>query len=144
MKFWDSSALVPLLVEEASTPPLTALYLREEAILTWWATEVECASAIARLEREGRLSAQDTALAFQRLELLARSWHRVEPGETLLRTAKRLLRVHDLRAADSMQLAAAFLASEHQPHTLGFICFDRRLALAAEREGFLLVNQDGL
>ncbi len=144
MKFWDSSALVPLLVEEKVTSRLCELYLREDGILAWWGSDVECASAIARLERESRLSPRSATLAFQRLDALARTWHRIEPVETLRRTARRLLRVHPLRAADSLQLAAAFLASEGQPPTLGFVCLDDRLSTAAQREGFVLVDPTSL
>ena len=129
MKFWDSSALVPLLVEEPVTGPLCELYLREDGVLVWWGSEVECASAIARLEREGRLTAADATLAYQRISALERGWHRIEPVEVIRRTAKRLLRVHRLRAADSLQLAAAFLAAEGQPSSLGFVCLDDRLGL---------------
>ena len=144
MKFWDSSALVPLLVEEELTSRLCELYLREDGILTWWSSEVECASAIARLERETHLSVQGSTLAFARLNILARSWHRIEPVELIRQTAKRFLRVHALRAADALQLAAAFLGSEGQPPTLGFVCFDDRLSIAAQREGFVVVDPDSL
>lgn len=144
MKFWDSSALVPLLVEESISARLSELYLREDGILAWWGSDVECASAVARLERDARLSPRAATLAFQRLDNLARSWHRIEPVEPLRRTARRLLRVHPLRAGDSLQLAAAFLASEGQPSTLGFVCLDDRLGTAAQREGFVLVDQSSL
>lgn len=141
MKFWDSSALVPLLVEEDFTSHLCELYLREDGILAWWGSEVECASAVARLERETRLPPRAATLAFQRLDALARSWHRVEPVEVIRQTAKRFLRVHPLRAAGALQLAAAFLASEGQPSTLGFVCLDDRLSTAAQREGFHLIDE---
>lgn len=144
MRFWDSSALVPLLVEEELTEALCELYLREDGILVWWGSDVECASAVARLEREGRLSAKDATLAFQRIEGLARSWHSIEPVEAVRRSARRLLRVHELRAADALQLAAAHLAAEGQPSTLGFVCFDDRLSLAAQREGFKVADRSSL
>ncbi len=144
MKFWDSSALVPLLVMEDVTFRLAEVYLEEDGILAWWGTEIECASAIARLEREDRLSPREATLALQRLDDLARSWHLVEPSESLRRTARRLLRVHALRAADSLQLAAALLASEGQPPTLGFVCLDVRLSTAVLREGFPLIDRSSL
>ena len=144
MRFWDSSALVPLLVEEAVTRPLCELFLQEDGVLVWWGTEVECASAIARLEREGRLSPPEATLAFQRLEGLARDWHRIEPVEQVRRVATRLLRVHPLRAADALQLAAALLGAESQPSSLGFVCLDDRLTIAAQREGFPTVDRGAL
>lgn len=136
MKFWDSSALVPLLVEEGATAQVRDLYLSEEGAITWWSTPVECASAIARLEREDHLSPQEATAALERLDGVARHWHRIEPVDAVLEAARRFLRVHPLRAADSLQLAAAFLASEGRPSTLEFVCLDDRLTIAAQREGF--------
>lgn len=135
MRFWDSSALVPLLVEEEVTKELLRLYSTDE-IVAWWGTDVECTSAVARLERSGQLGVADTTEALRRLRELASSWHLVEPSEQVKETARRLLRVHDLRAADSLQLAAAITAAERRPSTLEFVCRDQRLNLAAEREGF--------
>lgn len=102
-------------------------------------SEPECASAIARLEREGGLSAAATLEAFERLRALARSWHEVQPVVEVRDVAVRLLRVHPLRAADAIQLAAAFVAAERRPPTLEFVCSDERLTEAAEREGFKVV-----
>jgi uncharacterized protein len=136
VKFWDSSALIPLLVEEETTVPLRDLYLEEEGAIVWWGTAVECAAAVCRLEREERLSPVAATEALARLDGLARSWHRIEPVDEILETARRFLRVHPLRAAGSLQLAAAFLASEGRPSTLELVCLDDRLALTAQREGF--------
>ena len=144
MKFWDSSALVPLVVEEDLSAPLRDLYLREPGTITWWGTSIECASAISRLERENTLSAREATEALERLDALARNWHRIEPVDAVLETARRLLRVHPLRASDSCQLAAAFLASEGRPSTLEFVCLDDRLVTAAQREGFLVRDQSRL
>lgn len=143
MKFWDSSALVPLLVEEEVTVPLQDLYLGEPGAIVWWGTPVECASAVARVERENRLSTHKATEALGRLDALARHWHRIEPVDAVLEMARRLLRVHPLRAADSLQLAAAVLASEGRPSTLEFVCLDGRLGAAAQREGFLVRDRSG-
>lgn len=139
MKFWDTSALVPLLVREARTAAVMALLARDAQVLAWWATPVECASAIARMERDGVLAPARAAAAFDRLEALRSSWHEVRPVEDLRSTAVRFLRVHPLRAADALQLAAAFLAAEAHPQTLEFVCLDGRLADVARREGFKVV-----
>lgn len=144
MRFWDSSALVPLLSEEEVTAVLRDLYLADPGVIAWWGTPVECASAVARLEREGRLSPREATHSFERLDALSRHWHRVEPVEAVLETARRLLRVHPLRAADSLQLAAAVLASEGRPSTLEFVCLDDRLVTAAQREGFLVRDRSRL
>jgi predicted nucleic acid-binding protein len=139
VRFWDSSALVPLLAEEPSTEAVRALYREDPEVVVWWATPIECASAVARLERDG-LSSGIAAESFRRLDALWASWIEVEPRDDVRETARRLLRVHPLRAADSLQLAAAFLASERRPRTLGFVTLDDRLRDAAAKEGFDLVE----
>ena len=50
--------------------------------------------------------------------------------------ALRLLDVHDLRAADALQLAAALVASRERPQSIAFATLDQRLAIAARAEGF--------
>lgn len=140
MRFWDSSALVPLLVEEASTARLLALYREDLEVVAAWTTPVECASAVARLERQGDLSSNDANEAFARLDALAPSWIEVEPRDEQREIARRLLRVHPLRAADALQLAAAVLAAERRPATLDLVTLDDRLADAARREGFRLLS----
>lgn len=136
MRFWDSSAIVPLLVAEPRTDAAMAAYLADAAIVVWWSTPVECASAIARLEREGQLLAAAAAEAFGRLDAFAPSWIEVEPREEIRETARRFLRVHPLRTADALQLAAAFVAAERRPPTLALLTLDDRLGEAAAREGF--------
>jgi uncharacterized protein len=140
VRFWDSSAIVPLLVEEASSPAVLAAYIRDPEVVVWWATEVECVSALARLEQEGRLTTPALSEALERLDELARAWHEVQPGERSRQVAIRLLRVHGLRAADAFQLAAAIVAAEDQPGSLPVVTLDGRLAGAAEREGFRVVD----
>lgn len=136
MRFWDSSAIVPLCVEETATDRALALVHEDPEVAIWWATPVECASALARLEREAALTPADAADAFRRLDLLARSWFEIEPHDELREVARRLLRVHALRAADALQLAAAYLAAERRPPTLEVVTLDERLRHAALKEGF--------
>jgi len=136
LRFWDSSALIPLLVPEAASEAMRELYDADPLMLVWWATEIECVSAIARRHRLGQMRDDVASEAFARLSALRVSWHEVEPGEEVRETAKRFLRVHDLRTADALQLAAAFFAAEARPSTLRFVSLDDRLLAAATREGF--------
>ena len=138
MKFWDASAIVPLPVAEDTTDRLQALAQRDPDMLAWWASVVECASAPARLQREAALDPKGAALAFQRLAQIADAWHEIEPSEFVRENAVRFLRVHPLRAADALQLAAAFVAAERRPPTLRVIALDDRLADAMRKEGFAL------
>ena len=140
MKFWDASAIVPLVITEPTTTTLQALAEKDPTMLVWWATEVECASAIARLEREGSLTQTAVTQAFDRLKQLAEAWHEVDPSDPIREAAVRFLRVHPLRAADALQLAAAFIAAERRPSSLQVVTLDDHLALAARKEGFALVQ----
>jgi uncharacterized protein len=139
VKFWDTSALVPILVDEPATQAVQILYRADPILLVAWTTAIECASAIARAERDDLLPASHVTDAFARLDELQRVWHEVEPTGELRDLARRLLRVHRLRAADAAQLAAATLASEHKPPSLMVVTLDERLEAAARREGFVVV-----
>jgi predicted nucleic acid-binding protein len=140
VKFWDTSAIVPLLVAEKTTARLQALGRRDPDMLAWWGSAVECASALARLERDAALDANSAAVAFQRLRQIADAWHEIEPSQLVSENAVRFLRVHPLRAADALQLAAAFVAAERRPPSLQVVTLDERLADAMRKEGFAVVD----
>jgi predicted nucleic acid-binding protein len=140
MRFWDASAIVPLLIAERSSPSLRAILAEDTIMLVWWATQVECASAVARLEREGLCDAQSVRSAHKRLSQLVANWQEVDPRDEVRETAARFLRVHPLRAADALQLAAAFVAAGGRPSSLDFVVLDERLATAAQKEGFATVE----
>jgi len=140
MRFWDSSAVVSLLVVESSSAAVMREYELDPEVVAWWATEAECVSALARLAREGSLTASSMGEGLRRLDGLARAWREVQPVTAVRTTAIRLLRVHPLRTADALQLGAAIVAAEDHPATLQFVTLDERLAQAAEREGFAVIN----
>jgi predicted nucleic acid-binding protein len=139
MRYWDSSAIVALLVREPASDAVLAEYEREPDTIVWWASSIECVSALSRLEREDRIEPADMRIAIERLEALAGAWTEVAPTDRVRRLSVRLLRVHPLRAADALQLAAAIVAAEEQPSSLDIVTLDTRLAAAAEREGFVVV-----
>ena len=140
MKFWDSSAIIPLLVQEAMTRAVTDILAEDRHVHVWWTTEVECVSSLARLERENVPSAiVETALA--RLSFLRAEWSEIGAGAGVRESAKRLLRVHTLRAADSLQLAAASALAAGDPSSITLVSLDDRLRDAARREGFQLLPQ---
>ncbi|WP_018291206.1 type II toxin-antitoxin system VapC family toxin [Verrucomicrobium sp. 3C] len=141
MNFWDSSAIVPLLVAEPATAQMQALARQDPDLLVWWASQTECASALARLERSGALSQEGVEEALRRLTDLAQGWHEIEPCEIVREAAARFLRVHPLRAADALQLAAAFVAAEGRPRSLPLVALDDRLLEAARKEGFPLAER---
>jgi predicted nucleic acid-binding protein len=139
MIFWDSSALVALLVDELDSAPRRQQLQTDSDLAVWWGTPVECESAIRRRLREGSLSASQARLAHDRLADLSTSWHEVSPVVAVRTLARRLLRTHPLRAADALQLAAALTLENAGLNELPFACSDVRLATAAETEGLHVV-----
>jgi len=135
VRFWDSSAIVPLVSDEPGRESLLGLLEQDPVMTIWWATPVEVTSAVARREREGTLDLRAATQVLQKLRTLDGAWHQVLPGDALRSTAQRLLRVHPLRAADSLQLAAALTVADGDPGALEFVSLDRRLADAARKEG---------
>ena len=139
MKFWDSSALIPLCLTESSSEDIKQIIRSDEDIVVWWATRIECLSALARRQRERALSSDAERKSRSVLAAMASEWSEVLPGERLRKRAERLLLTHSLRAADAFQLAAALIWAEETPQGLDFVCLDQNLCEAASKEGFTLL-----
>jgi hypothetical protein len=136
MRFWDSSALVPLIVEEERSAACRTLKRRDRTVVVWILSRTEVASALHRLARDGSLSKKDLPLALRRLDRLARTWSEVEAVDPTRERAERALAVHALSAADALQLGAALVAVRDRPARRPFVTADDRLANAAAAEGF--------
>lgn len=140
MIFWDSSAIVPLITREDTSETIFKIYKADSEMLVWWATELECVSAICRRERDSAVHAGHASAALGRLQRLADSWHEVQAGDRVKTTAKRLLRTHNLRTADALQLAAAITIGSGDASRVSFLTLDERMRVAAEREGLHIVD----
>lgn len=134
--FWDSSALVPVLLPEARSERLTELLVTDKEVVIWWATPLECQSAIYRRHRDAPLPAPVMRQLTERLRAFVEHADTVAPTDEVRRRAARLLAGHPLRAADALQLAAALAWCEEQPHNETFVSLDDRLTAAARKEGF--------
>lgn len=138
MKFWDSSAVIPLCLKERQSESVKRLLKADEDIVVWWATRVECASALARRRREGALSTDAEIKARAVLYALSAEWSEVQPTEFVRQRAERLLAIHPLRSADAFQLAAALIWAQENPHGLEIVSLDQNLQEAAHKEGFIV------
>lgn len=139
MKFWDTSAIVPLCVAEPASATVKSILSQDSSIVVWWATRTECVSALMRQRREGGLSLQSERLARHLLRLLADSWSEVQPSDLLRATADRLLAAHSLRAADAFQLAAALQWCQRRTTDKELVTFDNRMREAGRNEGFTIL-----
>jgi len=140
VRYWDASAIIPLIVEQASSREAERWVAENPSIVVWTLTHVEAVSALRRLVREESLLESEAHRAEQVLEEVLARAHTVADVEGVKETACRLLRTHALRAADAMQLGAALEWADGSARGLVFHTLDRRLALAAEREGFAVVG----
>ena len=134
--FWDSSALVPLLVVQPQTDFICRLSVSARVI--WWGSCTECISAMCRLKREGQIDEAVFDTLLTTLQQLADQSVEVQPTDPVRLRAERLLRIHPLRAADALQLAAALVFTGEHPFGFGFVCLDERLRQAARSEGFTI------
>ena len=140
MRFWDASAVVPLLLEEPHSKSCRDLMRADPRQTVWYFTRTEVVSALARHWRAGGFSADDFRRSEGRIAHLARRWNEVDPSASVRELAERLLRVHALRAADALQLSAAMVAIEERPRGHAFVSLDEALLAAAQREGFDIVR----
>ncbi|MYC88559.1 MAG: type II toxin-antitoxin system VapC family toxin [Gemmatimonadales bacterium] len=135
MKYWDASALVPLIVAEPGSRLAQAWLLEDDHVVTWAWTRTEITSAIERRAREGALTRRQRRTVLDRLRSFAAGWDEVIDVLSVRARANAVLARHPLRAADAGQLGAALLVNEQLSDPLVFLCLDQRLSDAAEREG---------
>ena len=133
--FWDSSALVPLCVDQGGSAFARAAE-RNKSIAVWWGTPLEMTGAFCRLLRSADMDRRGFEMAKNRLAAFRTRWVEVLPTERLRELGLSLMERHPLRAADAAQLAAALVWSGEQARQRPFICLDGRLAAAAAQEGF--------
>jgi predicted nucleic acid-binding protein len=139
LRFWDSSALVPLLLTEEASLVVRRLFEADPLFVIWRLTEVEITAALWRRVRGRQIGPEERnsiQSAFD--EILGRA-NRAAELPAIIERARRILATHPLRAGDALQLAAALFACDDQPATLPLVTLDARLADAATREGFTVL-----
>ena len=137
--FWDSSALVSMLLDEPRSRALVDAFDADLTPVIWWATPVECHAAVVRAVRDKRVTREEAAEAAERLREARAQMRELVAVEVVRTRAMRLLSTHVLRSADSLQLAAALVWCEEEPSADTFVCLDQRLREAARLEGFALL-----
>ncbi|HUK90454.1 MAG TPA: type II toxin-antitoxin system VapC family toxin [Blastocatellia bacterium] len=138
--FFDTSALVPLCVFQAASQTARRAYRRFAACVVGWTTLIEATGAVYRAERIAGLSQRDRDLAIQSLQQLRQRWVKISPSDRVRDIALDVLKSHDLRAADAIQLASALEWCSGKPRHHHFVCLDRQLALTARTVGFDVIG----
>lgn len=139
MRFWDSSALVPLVLEEMRSARCRAVRRADKSVVVWMMTELEILCAIRRHLREGNLTTAGAASAEQRLSALKSTWREIEAADLVREQAQRLIKLHPLTSADALQLGAALVAVAGRPRSRALVVAGVALASAAAAEGFSVI-----
>ena len=140
MRFWDASAILPLIVKEPGSE-LALTWLREDRdLVVWGLTRLELASAIERRAREGLLRGPERSAALRRAQRIADDAHEIVDLAAVRARGVAVLARHALRAVDAAQLGAALLVADPDPASLTAVVLDRKLASAAEREGLRVLT----
>jgi predicted nucleic acid-binding protein len=140
VRFWDTSALVPLLILERGTP-IVARWLRQDpVVIVWTLTRVELISALARHRREAPRDAAVLIAAQHDLQEAWERWSEVTAVDVVRGQAERIVQTHPLKAADALQIAAALVAVQQNPALHEFVTLDEPQATTAEREGLRVLT----
>jgi predicted nucleic acid-binding protein len=135
MRFWDTSALIPLMLEEAESGRMRLLLAEDRAIAIASITPLEIASVLWRRRHAGLLHLDEHHEADALFAELSARWNEVMPTTLILRKALDVVTRHPLRTLDAIQLGAAIVLS-HEPACMTMVTLDRNLADAARAEGF--------
>jgi len=140
VRFWDTSALIPLILFEPGTAHVVRWLRQDPHVAVWTLTRVELVSALARRRRaDPSLGARIAQAKRDVLEFWAR-WLEITAVERVRQLAERIVESHPIRAADAIQIAAALVAADEHPEGLEFVTLDVRQAAAAEREGLRVLG----
>lgn len=135
--YLDTSSLIKLYVHESASEQVRSQVEASSTVVTSIVAYPEARSALARLRREGRLSARQLSTCRLALD---RDWTTLVTiglDAALYQWAGELAERHALRGFDSLHLAS-YLETRRRaaPAPVTFSCFDERLtraALAASR-----------
>lgn len=136
MRFWDSSALLALVLDEEHTAAMRALLDSDPHIVAAAITPIEIESAIWRKTHRGELSAESHQAAEIKFANLSRRWDEIHFSSRVSAGARRLLARQQLRSLDAIQLASAAV---YPDAGIPFVTLDEKLALAARAEGFVVL-----
>lgn len=136
MRYWDTSAIIPLFVGEEKSASVQELLKSDPGIVSWWGTPIECYSSFWRIKRQGAFKEEEMFVVKQKIDRLFNEIDFIAPSKFLRDRAIRLLALHSLKAGDALQLASALRWTQDQTQGTFFITLDEKLREAAFAEGF--------
>jgi len=130
--YFDTSAVVPLLVAEAGSARAALLWDEADRAVSIRLVYPEGRAALAQAQRLGRLSVRQLRAAVHELDARYQQLDLVELDDVLVRRAGHLAELHGLRGYDAVHLAAA---DRIRHPDLVVVAGDRPLLAAAAAEG---------
>lgn len=130
--YFDTSALVPLLVSEATSQACGEVWDSADRVAATRLAYVEAVAALSMAERMGRITGPDLRAGRDVLDELWAVLDVIEIGPELMSDAARLAVTHGLRGYDATHCAAAVWASDGD---LVAVTGDARLLQAWRAEG---------
>lgn len=107
LAYFDTSAVVPLIIAEPTTGRCRRLWAEADTIVTCSLTYVEAHAAFAQAMRSGRLTTAEHRVAIRDFEARWNDMVRVAPNDALIRAAARLCATQTLRGYDAIHAATA-------------------------------------
>lgn len=135
--YLDTSAFVPLLIDEPTSATCGVLWDRADRVVTTRLTHVEAAAALAMAERLGRITSAEHGAARESLGSLWQQVDVVELDERVMLEAARVARKQELRGYDAVHCAAAVTVDDE---SMVGAAADRRLLEAWRAEGIASVD----
>ena len=110
--YFDTSAIIPLIIDEPSSEITGRLWDAAERIVSVRVLYPEARAALARAERMQRVTRRQHAAAIAELEAIIAQVDHIEINAPLARLAGDLAHNHGLRGYDAVHLAAAATAAD--------------------------------
>jgi predicted nucleic acid-binding protein len=105
--FLDTSAIVPLLIDEEGSDLCRRIWAESDAVVCTQLAYVEAAAALAQAQRLGRMTDGEHAHGLERLDRLWDQLNAMAVDEPLIREGAALAAEHALRGYDAVHCAAA-------------------------------------
>ena len=135
MAFWDSSAIVPLCVNQKNSQLARNLWRQFDENFVCRECVIEVSSAFARLEREGKITESGRLKLESRLKFVEKEWIEIESTFRIVEIGRTFPALYGLKAMDSLQLATALVWCKEFPKNKNFVAADGKLLQAAEAAG---------
>ena len=143
MIYLDTSALVKRYVKEKGSERVNSFFAEEEPITTAKIAYAEALAAFSRRKREGYIAEKDCVLLCHRFNSEWEAYLVVELSDEILKATRGLIDEYPLRGFDAIHLASALLIRNSLKKGITFVCSDRNLLHAAEKERLVTLNPEG-